>query len=271
MSPRMPRSFALVLVLAVGLLASCGDDGGPGEERSLADLIDETTTTTSTTEATTTTAPGADRDEYVAALAPQLTELSAGVELDPPDADCFAGAVIDVVGADALADAGVSPAQFAASPDGFRSIDVEIPDGATARLAEDISQCFDAGAIILGALAAEAPAGVDVTCMSDSIGTGDAEMLLARAIVEDSDAVALGEDFGIAIFQSLTPTCAEQVLLQWLTSDGTITAAQSECLAAELDDEVAVTLFQGVASGTGQADPAATEALAAAGAACGVS
>lgn len=274
MTPRIRRTLALLAAVAAAtFLVACGDDSDSDtdSEGGLGALVDDTTTSTTAEETTTTTEDASDlRAEYVDALVPQIRDLGTGADLADEEAECFAGAIVDVVGAEEIDAQGVSPQQFASASGGFAGLDLDLPADAAETLADEMSDCFDAQAVFLEALSADAPAGVDVACMFDTVEEGEVELLLARALVEDSDAYAMGEQFGMSLFGSMSPECAEQVLLQWLVSDGTITEAQAECLANELDDDVAVSLFAAVANPTGQADPAATQALAEAGTACGV-
>src|SRR4029453_825168 len=92
--------------------------------------------------ATTTTAQdeGGKADEYVEATTAALTEESDGPQLDETQASCFASEMVDLAGADALSEAGISPDEFA-NADSFADLDVDLPDDAQTRLSDALVQC----------------------------------------------------------------------------------------------------------------------------------
>jgi hypothetical protein len=133
-SPRVPLVLLLTFVLA-GLIAGCGTSGADEADATTTTERTKTTSTTrrsSTTEArrtttthaeTTTTGDGptpttlarsAAAGEYVDALTSSLNDDGSEV-FGQAQAACLAGAYVDAIGADALAAAGFSPSDFAAT------------------------------------------------------------------------------------------------------------------------------------------------------------
>jgi hypothetical protein len=78
--------------------------------------------------------------EYVEAVVGSWNETGEGPPLDETQMTCFAMAIVDVAGADALTWAGVSPDEFAAA-DNYESLDVELPDDAADRLGDALRAC----------------------------------------------------------------------------------------------------------------------------------
>jgi hypothetical protein len=78
--------------------------------------------------------------EYVEAVVGSWNETGEGPPLDARQMTCFATAIVDVVGVDALTWAGISPDEFAAA-DAYESLDVEPPDDATDRLGNALRAC----------------------------------------------------------------------------------------------------------------------------------
>src|SRR5262245_34527261 len=79
-------------------------------------------------------------DAYGRAVVGPGNETGEGPPLDEPQVTCFATAIVDVVGVDALAWAGISPDEFAAADD-YESLGIELPDDATARLSDGLREC----------------------------------------------------------------------------------------------------------------------------------
>jgi hypothetical protein len=102
----------ILVIVAVGLLlGACGDD-------------DDDATPAAQGEGT----HGGDADAYVEAVGGSLNEAVAslnesgeGVPLDQTQTRCVARAIVDVVGVDALREAGISPDEFAGADDLPRS------------------------------------------------------------------------------------------------------------------------------------------------------
>jgi hypothetical protein len=115
------------MVLAV-LLAACGgsDDGDETGQESASSGDDS--------------GSSADADEYIGPLAASIPEGDEGLPVNEEQATCMATALVNVVGVDALKDAGVSPAEFVETDD-FASLGVELPPDATAQLGADLGQC----------------------------------------------------------------------------------------------------------------------------------
>jgi len=112
----------LVFVVAGLLLGACGGDDD-----------DAATTTTAQDE-------GGKADEYVEATTAALSEESDGPQLDETQASCFASEMVDLAGADALSEAGISPDEFA-NADSFADLEVDLPDDAQTRLSDALVQC----------------------------------------------------------------------------------------------------------------------------------
>jgi hypothetical protein len=77
---------------------------------------------------------------YVDATAAAIGEGGEGLPLDETQARCVATALVDVAGADALAEAEITPDQFAAAGD-YSSLDVEVPADAADDLGADLGDC----------------------------------------------------------------------------------------------------------------------------------
>jgi hypothetical protein len=83
-----------------------------------------------------------DADEYVEATAAALRDDTEDLDfdLDRDQATCFATGLVDVVGVDALTEAGISPDEFAGA-DSFADLDVDVPADAGTRLAGSLVDC----------------------------------------------------------------------------------------------------------------------------------
>lgn len=80
------------------------------------------------------------RPTYVDAAASAFTSGKGGPPLPEELAECVGEALVDLPGAEALRDAGVSGQELADAPD-LASLDVELPDEPEARLADDFAAC----------------------------------------------------------------------------------------------------------------------------------
>lgn len=80
------------------------------------------------------------RATYVDAAASAFTSGEGGPPLPEELAQCVGEALVDLSGAEALRDAGVSGQEMADAPD-LVSLDVELPDGSAARLADALGDC----------------------------------------------------------------------------------------------------------------------------------
>jgi hypothetical protein len=88
------------------------------------------------------------RDVYVDAAASAFTSGNGGPALPGDVADCVGAALVDLAGTTELREAGVS-AQELADADDLRSLGLELPDDAEARLTADLADC-DLGAAAEG-------------------------------------------------------------------------------------------------------------------------
>lgn len=114
----------MLAIAAVGLLlGACGDDDDPAQDAPENDQ-----------------SGGGFGEAYVAAVVGSWNETGDGPPLDETQVTCFATAIVDVVGVDALAWAGISPDEFAAA-DNYQSLGVELPADATGRLSDALREC----------------------------------------------------------------------------------------------------------------------------------
>ena len=112
----------LVILVAGLLLGACGGDDD-----------DAAPTTTAQDE-------GGDSGEYVDATAAALNNETDGLPIDDTQANCFATEMVDLVGADSLSEAGISPDEFAGA-DSYADLDVDLPEDARARLSDAFVRC----------------------------------------------------------------------------------------------------------------------------------
>jgi hypothetical protein len=132
-SARSPRESAssvpglmrrIVVIVAAGLLlGACGDDDDGATPATTAEAADH----------------ARDADVYVEAVASSWNETSE-LPLDERQTTCVARGLVDVVGVDALTEAGISPDEFAAA-DELASLGVELPGDATAVLGAALGEC----------------------------------------------------------------------------------------------------------------------------------
>jgi hypothetical protein len=134
----------------------------------------------------------ADADAYVDAAVVSLT--------DPPDsfmddetASCVATEVVDLVGVDALTEAGISPELFAAGGlAGISELDVELPDDAAAELGDDLGRSCDVAAPVKELVVSlfeddETDLPAEVTaCLEGSIDNQAAADMLGAIVIDGS-------------------------------------------------------------------------------------
>jgi hypothetical protein len=112
----------ILMILAAGLmLGACADEG------------DDTRSTTEQDE-------GGESEEYIEATAAALREDEEGPTLDEEQATCLATGMVDLVGVDALREAGISPEELT-DAESFADLDVEVPDDATERMTDTFVDC----------------------------------------------------------------------------------------------------------------------------------
>lgn len=243
---RSPVRAVVAGLAALVLLAACGDDDGPSDEA----------------------AP------YVDALATELeapSEDEGALVLPEDAARCFAEGVVDVLDAERLSEAGVTPAEVAAM-ESFVDLGVEVDDDAQDRVADAAAECFD----VRGSLAESfgATLGVDVSCLADEVdedrvADGFAEELVTGGGAETS--LALLSD----LLDQMSPACGEEIFLGTAAAQGVLDDAERECAAEQLDDDLArraLVLSATVAPTDADQDEVAeiNEAINAAFAECGV-
>lgn len=187
----------LVIVAAGLLLGACGDSGDDD---------------------TTAGDEGGEAEEYADALAADMTEEEDGPPLDETQANCFAAGLVDLVGVDALSEAGISPADFAAA-DSFSDLDVDLPDDASAAVADTLVECELVEAlegVITDSFNEEA--GIALTpeaaeCLADELDEQAVAEAFAVSFVEGS-----GEQLQALIGSSVgaCPDVASEILLSQL-------------------------------------------------------
>jgi hypothetical protein len=79
-------------------------------------------------------------EEYAEALAASWSEAGQGAPLSETQTNCVATGLVELVGVDALAQAGISPTEFAAAAD-YASLDIELPDDPSARMGDALAEC----------------------------------------------------------------------------------------------------------------------------------
>jgi hypothetical protein len=234
------------LLLAV-VLAACSDDSG--DDASEGDGSGDDAA-----------ASDAERP-YVDAFVNDITEDEEFPASDA-EAECFGVRIVRLVGAAELEERGITPAEYA-DAESLDDLDVEVPDDAADRISAALTDCFDdltgffrEGVIAEAGDAAECVAeGLDEEQLADAfagsfVGNGDAEEAVVRA--------TLG---------SLSPACAEQLLVGAGVESGDITEEAAACIADELDDEVALrTILAG--AGGDEPDPEDVDAIRTATLAC---
>jgi len=152
--------------------------------------------------------------EYADAVSASMREDDEA-PLDAERADCAAAAIVDVIGVDALTEAGVSPDEFG-SADDLTSLGIELPDDVTDRLGESLRECDLAGPLedvmvdgFAGEFGTELPAEA-AECLRDNVDDG-ALMDAAAATFVDGSNEHLREPLASAI--GACPPVATAVLL----------------------------------------------------------
>jgi hypothetical protein len=165
------------VVVGVGLLlfGACGGDsdvGGGNDEGGEA------------------TAADGETQLYIDAVADEIAD-QGDIPMDDEMAACAAAAMVNLVGVDALVEAGISPEEFG-DADSLSELDVEAPVDAAARLGEAFGEC-DFAVLLTAAMAegfAEA-AGTELpaegtACLEDSMGGQAVTDALATFFVDGS-------------------------------------------------------------------------------------
>jgi hypothetical protein len=174
--------FGGIMAASLLFLVACGGDD---DESS-----DDGGGTTTTTEAE---GSSGESNEYVEVLAQSMVEGQDEIALDEETANCVATAVVDLVGADALEDAGVTPEDLAAA-EGFGDLDVELPDDAADQLGGTIGDCEGVAEPLRPLLLESFVAGLGVelepeatTCLEENIDDEGVGNALAAVFVDGSD------------------------------------------------------------------------------------
>jgi hypothetical protein len=175
-------------------------------------------------------------EPYVEAMAASMMEEEDGPPLDETQANCFATGIVELVGVDALREAGVSPDEFAEA-ESFEDLDVDLPDDASAVVADALVECELVesleGAITdtfddeLGfALSPEAAA-----CLTDRLDDQAVAEAFAATFIDGS-----GEQIQSLLGSSVgaCPDIASEILLSELPSG--MTPEAEACVRAFVED-----------------------------------
>jgi hypothetical protein len=181
----MKQILGGIMAASIALLVACGGDGDDSEDG-----------------ASTTTAPeersGGDSDDYVETLATALSGGDTAATADDETATCLAAATIDVVGADTLDAAGISPEDLADAqtepstwvhgPWSLAALDVEVPEGASMQLGTAFGECDVTGVFVVGFAAAVGELSDDaLACLDQNVDREAAADALAGAFVDGVD------------------------------------------------------------------------------------
>jgi hypothetical protein len=193
-------------------LVACGGDGDDSEHRG-----------------SDTTEPegrsGGNGGDYVDALAHALREGDTAATADDETAMCLAAATVDVVGADTLEAAGVSPGDLADAktlpstwvqgPWSLAVLDVEVPDDASTQLGAAFRECDVTGLFVVGFAAAVGELSDDAFgCLLDNVDHEAAADALATAFVD-------GADEGVVdVTSTALTTCPAATAAMIVTEDG---------------------------------------------------
>lgn len=233
------KMFA-ALTLTVAVLAACGNDS-------------ET-----------------DAQPYVDALSDQLATIQ-DFQLEDDDADCLAADMVDLIGAENLEDAGISPEDLARSGD-LSSLDVELPDDTEERLTSAFDECVDLGELVADQLALQygIPSGT-LDCIAEENDDKQLASLLAPLLLDaDADATEQGEEFGNELLLGLSADCSQTIFLESGVAAGEIDEEQRACLEEDLEPGLAKQILAEGNDPQG-GDPEVLEAAQSALQACGVS
>ncbi|QGG96867.1 hypothetical protein [Actinomarinicola tropica] len=237
-----PARGLVALVAATLVLAACGDDGSSAEA-----------------------------GPYVDALAEELRSPSEEGELVLPDdsAECFAEGVVEILDAERLDEAGVTPQELA-EVGAFPELEIDVPDDAQERIAELATGCFDVRSSLGESFSSAL--GVDVSCLTDAadedrVADVFAEQLVTGAAAESTQALLTD------LLDDVEPACGEEIFLRTAVAQGALDEEQAACVGEQLDDEVALRAFTLTVAGE-QADEAELssidDAISGAFDACGV-
>jgi hypothetical protein len=225
--------LAALTALVLPLTAACGGDDDDGDAAEPA---------RSTSAESTGSADDADAQAYIDAAAASLT-TDAELGLDQATATCISTAVVDLIGADALAESGVTPAQFAGS-ETFDVPTAALDDEAAARLSEALDGCDITGSLtsaFVDGLGVELPAEVG-TCLDEHLDRRAVTEAFASSLLPATDA-GDGSDSGSAgaavddaietAYLDATVACPAVVTAAFLAeAPGTVTPEAQSCVSA---------------------------------------
>ena len=125
----------VLVAVAVGvvLLGACGGGDDEGSQAAV-------TVTTSADGQDPAGGHDSEATAYIDTMAASLREGSDALPFDTTQATCVATALVDLVGADVLTEAGILPGELVAA-DNYAALDVELPDDAVDRLGAALGAC----------------------------------------------------------------------------------------------------------------------------------
>lgn len=208
-----------MLVAAVVLAACTGDADDEGGAQS--------------------SASGADHGDAQAYIDVGVASLMRDEEfpLDQETATCISTATVDLIGADALARAGVSPREFAEA-DTYEVLAVDMPEDGVARLSESFDRCDVAGAftsIFAAELGVELPADA-ITCLDDHVDREAVHDAVAGGFLAPSggapQAYALESSLETALIDAVIACPSVMTAMFLAGAPGTVTPETEACVSA---------------------------------------
>lgn len=179
-------ALALACLLALAGAACGGDDDGDGDGED------------------TGGEAGADRDEYVAAL---VSTMENDDEFPADSRDCVAGALIDAVGLDQLAEA-VTPDEIREQGSSFDPVEsgIELTDEQGEVYYEGLNGCMDVRQLLVDSIAEDLDEEA-AACVADALSDDVARVFVATSFTGEDPATAepeLMEEFQAAVTPCLS-------------------------------------------------------------------
>lgn len=233
------RQVIVGVSAALVLLVACGDSEG---DQDAGDGDRESTTSTGEGGGDGDGEGGgggepvdAGADQYVEAMATSMSG-EQGATFDQEQATCMATAIVDLVGVEALNEAGVTPDDLA-NAESLAALDVEPPDGA----AEDLGAAFDdcgigeplASTMVAGATA---EAGDQLseevaTCIEDNMDARRLTDALARSFLDATD-----DDFQTAMGDAFAACPGALKALILAQAPGEVTPEAEACIDSVIEE-----------------------------------
>jgi hypothetical protein len=177
--------------------------------------------------------PATDPQPYIDAATASLT-ADEEFPFDKEAATCISTALVDVIGADTLARAKVTPEEFGEA-DTFEVLAVDVPDDAPARLRKGLDGCDTAGAFSAGfvaALGVDVPP-EDVACLTDGLDPDVLNDALAKTFVGATGEAgkSLDDTVGAELLDAVVG-CSGLVTATFLAeAPGPVTAEAKACVS----------------------------------------